>query len=189
MKNCHDEVAAKDHWVCDDNHGGETEVNEASDEFIEEGDDEEESEDPAWEENDPGLHFLGSESGSYGERKDGKRDDDWRYVRLQASYLGRQEKYKVSRRSNKAHLTQSGLKHDKHDSWPNEDAKDCNADLVGDVDQVEATMVDVGVPVDQDTDDVDRAFWEKDYYINTFKASAAKRSLWFLFHYFLQYCV
>ena len=43
VKNCHDEVAAKDHWVRDDNHGGEAELDEASDELIEEGDDEEES--------------------------------------------------------------------------------------------------------------------------------------------------
>ena len=87
MKNCHYEVAAKDHWVCDDNHGGEAEVDEASDELVEEGDDEEESEDGTGEENDPGLYLLGSKSGRYGQRKDGKRDDDWRYVRLQASYL------------------------------------------------------------------------------------------------------
>ena len=62
MKNCHDEVAAKDHWVCDDQHGGEAEVDDASDELIEEGDDEEESEDGAGEENDPGLYLLGSKT-------------------------------------------------------------------------------------------------------------------------------
>ena len=87
MKNCHDEVAAEDHWVSDDKHGGEAEVFEVTDELIDEGDDEEEGEDGAGEENNPGLHLLGSKSGRYGQRKDGKRDDDGRYIRLQTSYL------------------------------------------------------------------------------------------------------
>ena len=72
-----------------------------------------------------------------------------------------QQKYNISRRKYHlfcTHLIQSSLKHYKHDSRPNEDPKDGNADLVGDVNQVEATMVDVGVPVDQNADDVDRAF-------------------------------
>ena len=88
VKNCHDEVAAKYHWVCDDNHGGEAEFNEAGDELVEEGDDEEEGEDAAGEEDDPCLVLLGSKSGSYGQGEDGKSNDDWRYIRLQASYLG-----------------------------------------------------------------------------------------------------
>ena len=88
MKNWHDEVAAKDHGVGDDNHGGEAEVDEASDELVEEGDDEEEGEDAAGEEDDPCLVLLGSKSGSYGQGEDGKSNDDWRYIRLQASYLG-----------------------------------------------------------------------------------------------------
>ena len=58
----------------------------------------------------------------------------------------------------RTHLIQSSLKHNEHDSRPNEDPKDGNTDLVGDVNQVEATMVDIGVPVDQNADDVDRAF-------------------------------
>ena len=87
MKNWHDEVAAKDHGVGDDNHGGEAEVDEASDELVEEGDDEEEGEDGARKDHDPGLNLLGSKPGSYGQRKDGKGDDDWRDVRLKASDL------------------------------------------------------------------------------------------------------
>ena len=73
------------------------------------------------------------------------------------------------------HLRQSGLEHDKHDGRTNEDTKDSDADLVGDVDvadlvgdvvgdgdlvgvvdvdligdvdKVEAAVVDVRVPVD-----------------------------------------
>ena len=141
VKNWHDKVAAKDHGVGDDNHGGEAEVDEASDELVEEGDDEEESEDGAGEDHDPGLYLLGSKSGRYGQRKDGKRNDDWRDVRLQASYL----LYKWSiaswicylqRIGNQTHLAQPCLKHDKHDGRPNEDAKDGSTDLVGGVNQV-----------------------------------------------------
>ena len=72
-----------------------------------------------------------------------------------------QQKYNISRRNNylfRTHLAQSSLKHDKHDSRPNEDPKDGHTDLVGDVNQVEAPMVDVGVPVDKHPDDVHRAF-------------------------------
>ena len=81
------------------------------------------------------------------------------------------------------HLTQPCFKHDKHDGRPNEDAKDGNADLVGDVNQViwwcepgepgdhlvgdvnqvEAPVVDVGVPKDQNTDYVHRSFCEISY--------------------------
>ena len=46
MKNRHDEVVAEDHWVGDDDHGGEAELHEASDQLVEEGDDEEKGEDP-----------------------------------------------------------------------------------------------------------------------------------------------
>ena len=87
MKNCHDEVAAKDHWVCDDNHGGEAEFDESGDELVEEGDDEEEGEDAAGEEDDPGLVLLASKSSCYGQSEDRKRDDDGRYIRLEPSYL------------------------------------------------------------------------------------------------------
>ena len=62
-------------------------VDKASDELVEEGDDEEEGEDGAGEENNPGLHLLSSKSGRQGQHKDGKRDDYGRNVRLQASYL------------------------------------------------------------------------------------------------------
>ena len=88
MKYRHDEVAAKDHGVGDDDHGGEAEVDEAGDELVEESDDEEKREDPAGEENHPCLDFLVPKSGRESEDKDGERDDDRGNVRLEASYLG-----------------------------------------------------------------------------------------------------
>ena len=88
MKYCHDEVAAKDHGVGDDDHGGEAEVDEAGDELVEESDDEEQREDPAGEENNPSLDFLVPKSGRESEDKDGEGDDDRGNVRLEASYLG-----------------------------------------------------------------------------------------------------
>ena len=87
MKNRHDEVVAEDHWVGDDNHGGEAELHEAGDQLVEEGDDEEKGEDPAREKYDPCLDLLVAELGGQGEGKDGEGDDDWRYIRLKACHL------------------------------------------------------------------------------------------------------
>ena len=56
-------------------------------------------------------------------------------------------------------------------------------DLVGDVNQVEASVVNIGMPIDENTNDVDCSFSKRSFLNNFLKIVT------FLFHYVPRFCL